>query len=56
MTLKKNNIDKVILGIDPGTQILGFGAIHICGRMVKYLDMGVVNLKKEKDHFVTLKK
>ncbi len=48
--------DKVILGIDPGTQILGFGVIHVKGRKASYVDMGVVNLKKEKDHFVTLQK
>ena len=47
--------DKIILGIDPGTRILGFGVIHILGREVKFVDMGVVNLKKVQDHFVTLK-
>lgn len=47
--------DKIILGIDPGTQILGFGIIHVLGKTVKYVNMGVINLKKEKDHFVTLK-
>lgn len=49
-------LDKIILGIDPGTQILGFGVIQVSGRKVSYVDMGVVNLKKEKDHFVTLRK
>lgn len=49
------NRDKIILGIDPGTRILGFGVIHVLGKEVKYLDMGVVNLKKVTDHFVTLK-
>lgn len=48
--------DKVILGIDPGTQILGFGVIHIKGKSVSYTDMGVVNLKCEKDHFLTLRR
>ena len=52
---KKRNIDKIILGIDPGTRILGFGVIHVLGRDVEYVDMGVVNLKKVTDHFVTLK-
>lgn len=50
------NIDKVILGIDPGTRILGFGVIHITGKTVQYKGMGVINLKSEKDHFVTLQK
>lgn len=47
--------DKIILGIDPGTRILGFGVIHVQGKEVRYMDMGVVNLKKITDHFVTLK-
>ena len=47
--------DKIILGIDPGTRILGFGVIHVMGREVKFVDMGVVNMKKVTDHFVTLK-
>lgn len=47
--------DKIILGIDPGTRILGFGVIHVLGKEARYVDMGVVNLKKIDDHFVTLK-
>src|SRR5574344_2259490 len=46
--------DKIILGIDPGTRILGFGLISISGKSVKYLYMGVINLKKESDHFKKL--
>ena len=49
------NTDKIILGIDPGTRILGFGVVHVIGRKANYVDMGVVNLKKIEDHFVTLK-
>ena len=52
---QKKNTDKIILGIDPGTRILGFGVIHVLGREVKFVDMGVVNMKKVQDHFVTLK-
>ena len=55
MNSRTGNIDKIILGIDPGTRILGFGVIHVLGRKAKYVDMGVVNLKKIDDHFVTLK-
>ena len=51
----KKNTDKIILGIDPGTRILGFGVIHVLGSKAKYVDMGVINLKNIKDHFVTLK-
>ena len=55
MNSNPGNIDKIILGIDPGTRILGFGVIHVLGRKANYVDMGVVNLKKIDDHFLTLK-
>lgn len=48
--------EKVVLGIDPGTQILGFGVVRVEGKKNTYVEMGVINLKKEKDHFVTLKR
>lgn len=51
----KNKTDKIILGIDPGTRILGFGVIRVLDSGVEYMDMGVVNLKGIKDHFVTLR-
>ena len=51
----KRETDKVILGIAPGTRILGFGVIRVLDRKVEYLHMGVVNLKGTKDHFVTLR-
>lgn len=55
MLKKEKIIDKVILGIDPGTRILGYGVIKVSGKQIQFLDMGVVNLKNTKDHFVTLK-
>lgn len=39
--------DRTILGIDPGTNILGFGIVHIdsSGRP-SYVDMGVLDLRR----------
>lgn len=48
--------DKVILGIDPGTVIMGYGLIHIQGKQMKMLSMGVIKLDKMKDHPTRLKK
>lgn len=46
---------RTILGIDPGTNILGFGIISV-GESGKpqFLDMGVVDLRKEKDAYSKL--
>ena len=43
------------MGIDPGTNLLGFGVIRVVGRSVSYVDMGVVDMRKEKDHFGKLR-
>ncbi|MEG1762098.1 MAG: crossover junction endodeoxyribonuclease RuvC [Bacteroidales bacterium] len=40
---------KIILGIDPGTIILGYGLIRQTGKQFSFLDMGVLNLSKIKD-------
>ena len=45
---------KTILGIDPGTNILGFGVIGINSHGPHYVDMGVFDLRKIKDPFEKL--
>ena len=47
--------DCTILGIDPGTNILGFGVIRVSGGKPHYEDMGVVDLRKEKTHYSKLR-
>lgn len=46
--------EKTILGIDPGTNILGFGVIRVDARGPHYADMGVFDLRKIKDPFEKL--
>ena len=45
---------KTILGIDPGTNILGFGVIAVDSKGPRYVDMGVFDLRKLKDPFEKL--
>ena len=45
---------KIILGIDPGTNILGYGVISIDSKGPHYVDMGVFDLRKIKDPFEKL--
>ena len=47
---------RIILGIDPGTNLLGYGIIAVKGRTAEYITMGVLDLRKERDHFVVLRK
>ena len=45
---------KTILGIDPGTNILGFGVIRVNTKGPQYVDMGVFDLRKIKDPYEKL--
>ena len=47
--------DKIILGIDPGTTIMGYGLISVAGSSMKAVDLGVLHLGKLNDHALKLK-
>ncbi|MDT8401864.1 MAG: crossover junction endodeoxyribonuclease RuvC [Bacteroidales bacterium] len=47
--------DKIILGIDPGTNITGYGLIGILNKEPQVISLGVVDLKKYGDHYLKLK-
>jgi len=47
---------KFILGIDPGTQIMGYGLIEVTGSKVQVVQYGVINLKSYSNHAIKLKK
>ncbi len=48
--------DKIILGIDPGTTIMGYGLIHIKGKNMELMQMGVLHLSKLSSHELKLKR
>jgi crossover junction endodeoxyribonuclease RuvC len=48
--------ERIILGIDPGTTILGYGIIHVEGKKMKLVVMGVLHLEKIEDHHLKLQK
>lgn len=45
---------KIILGIDPGTIVMGYGLITISGKGVSLLDLGVLKPGKVKDGYKKL--
>ena len=47
--------EQIILGIDPGTTIMGFGLIKIVGKKMEFLQLNELNLKKYDDHYLKLK-
>lgn len=48
--------EQIILGIDPGTTVMGYGVLYVNGNQAKMLAMGVLELKKYDDHYVKLQK
>lgn len=48
--------EKIILGIDPGTTIMGYGLIGVNGNKVRMIAMGVLDLKKYGDHYLKLQR
>ena len=47
---------KIILGIDPGTTIMGYGIIKVTGENVSLIDFNDFSLKKLDNHYLKLKK
>lgn len=47
--------ERIILGIDPGTNIMGYGIIQGTGNHPKLISMGIIDLHKIDDHFSKLK-
>ncbi len=52
----QNKREKIILGVDPGTRVMGYGVVMICGQQLKLLQYGVIHLNKYKNHEIKLKK
>ena len=48
--------DRVILGIDPGTNVMGYGLLQVKDGKVSYLALGVLKLNKYEDHYLRLRK
>ena len=47
--------EKIILGIDPGTSLMGFGLIKVKDKKMSLILMNELNLTKYKDHYLKLK-
>ena len=47
--------EKIILGIDPGTTIMGFGLIKVVNKKMEFLQMNELLLQKYDDPYIKLK-
>lgn len=46
--------EKIILGIDPGTNVMGYGVIKVIGNKAEMVSMGVIDLRKVADPYLRL--
>lgn len=46
--------ERVILGIDPGTQVMGYGVISVSGGKAGIVAMGVIDLRRQGDMYLRL--
>jgi crossover junction endodeoxyribonuclease RuvC len=48
--------ERVILGVDPGTQVMGYGVVKLSGRQIEVRQYGVIHLKQYDGHALKLSK
>jgi crossover junction endodeoxyribonuclease RuvC len=48
--------ERIILGIDPGTTIMGYGLLSVSGNAASMLQMGVLDLRKLANHYLKLQR
>jgi len=53
--LKKKAKERIILGIDPGTTITGYGIIKSDGPNPELITIGAIELSKYSDHYLRIK-
>lgn len=49
-------MEKIILGIDPGTNLMGYGLLHVVDNKAKMIALGVIELSKYPSHYLRLGK
>ena len=47
--------ERIILGIDPGTTIMGFGLIKVVNKKMEFIQLNELILSKYDDHYTKLK-
>ena len=48
--------EKIILGMDPGTSVMGYGVLLVKGNKLNIIQYGVIHLSKYSTHELKLKK
>lgn len=53
MAIRKPS-ERIILGIDPGTNVMGYGLLKVVGNNAQMMAMGIIDMRKESDPYLRL--
>lgn len=53
---EKLNYERIIIGIDPGTNVMGYGILGVNKKKLELIAMGVIQLNKFDDHYMRLRR
>ena len=54
--MENKDFDKIIIGIDPGTNVMGYGLLGVTASKPSLIAMGVLQLSKMDDHYMRLRR
>ena len=52
----KNTTEKIIMGVDPGTNLMGYALLRVVGNKAELIVMGVIKLQRYESHYLRLGK
>ena len=52
--MSKSRGERILIGIDPGTIVMGYGLLSVRGQQAEMLTMGVIELSRYEDHYTRL--
>lgn len=54
MQSQRTTPERIILGIDPGTQVMGYAILRVCAGRTEMMAMGTIDLKRQPDAYLRL--
>lgn len=54
--MNKDTKDRILMGIDPGSNVMGYAIVSIISNKPQLIQFGTLNFSKEKDHYIKLKR
>ena len=53
--MQDEKFDNIIIGIDPGTNVMGYALLGVNGKTPRLIVMGVLRLNRMEDHYMRLR-